>query len=585
MQQDRPFRLRLMGSFQLVSPDGERIPIMSKKGMALIALVAVARGGERSRVWLQDRLWGTRETKQAQASLRREISNLRTTLASWDGKDLLFGDGHRVGIDIDRIVIDVRELEAGTNCDATDEGEFLEGFDIGEDGFEDWLREQRSRIEDTGRSAARKSRSTEIRLAGPEAEVASSEATSGGLFSGDDPLSGKPTISVLPTLETDDPKNCQLVDGVTDILVERISRLRWLAVIACPHLAYGPASATSERMLTQRHGVEYLLRCRLKSDRGGGPRMIHLTLDDSRTERILWCRSYPLGETLENEGFVRMAEETVAAVAAQIEVEQQKRVFDTSLRHLGSNSLVWRARWHMRRLTKLDAEIARHLLDEAEAENPNDPDVIIEQAYHMAWRIWTMRGDSAQKRALRRTAMRARDLDPFDARGYFLCGIAEFWLGQHDLAKTMLKEAIELNPSMASAYGQLGSCYLLSGEPLSAIPLLRTALRLSPLDMQVFHQFGELALANYVLGRYREALADADRALALRPAYFYAHAIKIASLIALEDREGERTARRAFAAVKPDFDLEAFDWLPFKDPQLAASLKNSLNPSMDRCAG
>lgn len=146
MTQEPPFRLRLMGSFQLSSREGGQVRIPSKKGKALISLVAAARGGERARIWLQDYLWGSRPAVQAQASLRRELANLRAALAAGGAGDLLFSDSVRVGIDLDQVKVDVRALEAGRTSSAMDDGEFLEGFDIPEEGFEEWLRDQRSRL-------------------------------------------------------------------------------------------------------------------------------------------------------------------------------------------------------------------------------------------------------------------------------------------------------------------------------------------------------------------------------------------------------------------------------------------------------
>ena len=74
------FSLSLLGSFRLVGPDGERIDIVSRKGMAMVAMLATADGGERTRGWLQEKLWGQRDRPQAQGSLRRELSHLREHL-------------------------------------------------------------------------------------------------------------------------------------------------------------------------------------------------------------------------------------------------------------------------------------------------------------------------------------------------------------------------------------------------------------------------------------------------------------------------------------------------------------------------
>jgi DNA-binding SARP family transcriptional activator len=77
---DAPYTLNLLGTFRLNGPAGERVDVASKKGMALIALLAMAPDGERSRGWLQDKLWGKRQQVEARGSLRRELSNLRKIL-------------------------------------------------------------------------------------------------------------------------------------------------------------------------------------------------------------------------------------------------------------------------------------------------------------------------------------------------------------------------------------------------------------------------------------------------------------------------------------------------------------------------
>jgi len=55
------YRLRLLGAFQLVAPNGQRLDVTSKKAIALLGLLASANSGERWRAWIQDKLWGSRE--------------------------------------------------------------------------------------------------------------------------------------------------------------------------------------------------------------------------------------------------------------------------------------------------------------------------------------------------------------------------------------------------------------------------------------------------------------------------------------------------------------------------------------------
>lgn len=136
------FQLELLGSFRLVAPNGTRILISAKRSRVLLAMLATSRSGERTRRWLQERLWGSRERGNSQASLRRELSNLRRQLNTED-RDLLIVARETAALNLSSVAVDVRDpvriLESRED--------FLEGIDIAcEEGFEDWLREERQSI-------------------------------------------------------------------------------------------------------------------------------------------------------------------------------------------------------------------------------------------------------------------------------------------------------------------------------------------------------------------------------------------------------------------------------------------------------
>ena len=143
------YSVRLMGAFRLQGSDGRRVEVASKKAIGLIALLATGRDGERTRQFLQDKLWGSRESAQAQTSLRRELSNLRRLFAD-AAEPLLLAEGTRVGLNLKAIAFDIPIPGAANENDRPEPrgaAEFLEGLDLpGEEGFEDWLREQRALI-------------------------------------------------------------------------------------------------------------------------------------------------------------------------------------------------------------------------------------------------------------------------------------------------------------------------------------------------------------------------------------------------------------------------------------------------------
>jgi DNA-binding SARP family transcriptional activator len=106
-------------------------------------MLATSRMGERSRRWLQERLWGSRERYNSQASLRRELSNLRRIVNSSDG-ELLIVEREAVTLNLGKVIVDIRDP---ARVAATRE-DFLEGIDLArEEGFEDWLRDERQSID------------------------------------------------------------------------------------------------------------------------------------------------------------------------------------------------------------------------------------------------------------------------------------------------------------------------------------------------------------------------------------------------------------------------------------------------------
>jgi DNA-binding SARP family transcriptional activator len=94
--QNDKFRMDLIGPFGLFAPSGARIDVRSRKGVALLALLAFSPNGLRTRAWLQAILWGSRAHVQAQSSLRRELSTLVAVLDAHGAGDLLVREPHNI---------------------------------------------------------------------------------------------------------------------------------------------------------------------------------------------------------------------------------------------------------------------------------------------------------------------------------------------------------------------------------------------------------------------------------------------------------------------------------------------------------
>lgn len=138
-------RLYLLGPFSLLDAGGRDLTPKSRKTCALLALLALSPRGTRTRVWLRDKLWSESDEEKASGSLRQTIRDLKRSLSGMDGA-ILSVDRNSLSLKLDSLWVDlhsIREaaaLPAGLSADA----DLLEGFDIADEEFEDWLAMERA---------------------------------------------------------------------------------------------------------------------------------------------------------------------------------------------------------------------------------------------------------------------------------------------------------------------------------------------------------------------------------------------------------------------------------------------------------
>ena len=148
--------IRLFGRLGVTDGDGGKISVAGKKPQALLAYLALNAGQPQSRDKLAALLWGERFDEQARQSLRQAISKLRKALDDDDSKALVT-DGDDVVLNIGAADIDAVKFERLAS-EGTSEalnkaaglyvGGLLEGLEVKEKGFEDWIRSERARFAD-----------------------------------------------------------------------------------------------------------------------------------------------------------------------------------------------------------------------------------------------------------------------------------------------------------------------------------------------------------------------------------------------------------------------------------------------------
>ena len=544
------FKLRLLGPFSFVDPEGRRIVISSRKGAALIAMLAVSKDGERARGWLQTQLWGSREQKEANGSLRRELSDLRQRLnrPSWTP---LVCERDRVRLDLSIVSVDIFEPDDEASAYGTGQaGEFLEGIDIpGEDAFDDWLREQRARLLENPPAKA----------VAPQAAAAIAEP--GAVWPGQAASDG-PSLAILSFANlTGDPDDAYFAEGFKQELINRLSRLRWLAVIAGD--SGGPRVSTISSQEARRLGAKYFLDGSIRT--AADLMRIDVTLYEAARLQAVWSKRIEIARSVIATAFDECLQELVAHLGAKIDHGERSSARERMPSDANITDLLWRGRWHLNRLQHSDSDQAQELFAKALALDPHSPEALINATHGLAWAIWTGRQPAQRVQEMRRLAQRSMRADPSDGRAYWLAGTAETWLRHMQPALDLLYQAVELTPSLAIAHAQIGCTLNLCGRPEQAGRHLELARRLSPFDVHLFFVLGELAMRSSLLEDYRGAIAYADLAIVRREQYWYAHMIKIDALVRLGEKSQAKASFDELKIARPRFTIKYVDWIPFED--------------------
>ncbi|HEY3056507.1 MAG TPA: BTAD domain-containing putative transcriptional regulator [Thermoanaerobaculia bacterium] len=149
-------QLELLGDFRMRSESGSLINISAKKSQAMLAYLGVKPAQLVSRDKMAALLWSSTATEQARQSLRQTLSSLRKELASISpDRKILVEEGDFLSLDPDLVHVDVAEFEknlgAGTEetlvkAVALYRGAFLEGFELDEERFDQWVIAERDRL-------------------------------------------------------------------------------------------------------------------------------------------------------------------------------------------------------------------------------------------------------------------------------------------------------------------------------------------------------------------------------------------------------------------------------------------------------
>src|SRR5215213_6922647 len=175
-------RFQLLGRLELFF-ERERAPVRvtSRKARGLLAYLAMAPGHAASREELATLLWGECSDQQARQSLRQSLLLLRKDLRH---PGFILSNAEMVQLPKERWTIDAAEFEELTSSGDPDDlaraanlftGDFAAGFNVGEEGFEEWVAAQRLRMQRAATRLCETFSKQPTLVAHPEAAIGASE--------------------------------------------------------------------------------------------------------------------------------------------------------------------------------------------------------------------------------------------------------------------------------------------------------------------------------------------------------------------------------------------------------------------------
>jgi DNA-binding SARP family transcriptional activator len=148
--------LQLLGDYQIHDESGALVTLSAKKSQALLAYLAVKPVQRVSRDKMANLLWSSTGPEQARQSLRQLLSTLRKELSTISpDQKILIEESDFLGVDGAIVVADVAEFEALLAIGNEDalaravtryRGDFLDGFTITEERFDQWVLGERDRL-------------------------------------------------------------------------------------------------------------------------------------------------------------------------------------------------------------------------------------------------------------------------------------------------------------------------------------------------------------------------------------------------------------------------------------------------------
>ena len=375
------------------------------------------------------------------------------------------------------------------------------------------------------------------------------------------PLPGMPSIAVMPFVNLgDDPKQVLLCDGITDNIVNALSRVPQLFVIARNSTSPYKGKAVKVKQVSEELGVRYVLEGSLQSS--ADRVRITAQLVDALTGNQLWTERYE-GESsdifdLQDEITLKVLNAVNVKLASNEGIKPKYWEYFRGKQGLDCYFKGLEVLSHIQRGTIPDTNLARQKAEEGLALCPD-----ISNFYYYMATVHTHDYLLGSSNSPRESIEKATELfqkvlamDDEHVSAHANLSWVYTMKRDHDKAVAEGERAVTLNPGSAFALFRYAETLTYAGRPAEATPIFEKALRLNPLAPAGYYLAQGIALRE--TGRLEEAAASYKKAIERSPNIFRAHAY-LAAVYSMMGRDNEAHAEAAEALrLNPSFTLEGY---------------------------
>ncbi|HEX7886656.1 MAG TPA: winged helix-turn-helix domain-containing protein [Phenylobacterium sp.] len=331
----------------------------------------------------------------------------------------------------------------------------------------------------------------------------------------------RPRIVVLEfTHPSGDEEQGWFAEALADELTAGLSKSPLLSVMPRHALLHSDVVGHGAGSIATRLGVDYVLDGKVRSL--GGTVRVSVDLIQGSDETSAWSGRYdrPMADL-----FSMMNEITTAIIGTVEPAVLDREEFQARKapeRSLQFWQLLVRGRGHFWRSTQADVRLAETFLEQALALEPNDVSALSILAHCKLFEVWVGTSyDPLEAIAdAHRIALKAVGAGPSDAFAHYTLGVVLSMMGRGAEAKAEQRRALELNPYLAAASGEMGRLLAFEGEADEGVAYSDRAIAASPNDPHSWLWYRTKAVARFISGDYEQAARDAADACARGPERF-----------------------------------------------------------------